>query len=232
LFACNLDCQAPKSPHLSPLFFAPALLTECRRFANLGGGGPRTPESPRSKLLLALNKDSFGGLKIFLLIGSAPGRLGGVGPVMPGLMAGPVVPDWALRARLRRAGAEWTCGVRRLHRDHPVSWRQSLTAIIRRSGTTIPRAVAGPGPRGVPGRWAASARSWAWAMPGGDAGVELSVAEAGPAFVEAGLITADELDRTLAAMRRANADETVLAMMPRMAQVWARKPALLGQGPA
>jgi SAM-dependent methyltransferase len=55
--------------------------------------------------------------------------------------------------------------------------------------------------------------------------LELSVAEAGPAFIEAGLITAEALDRTLAAMRRLNADEAVLAVMPRMAQVWARKPA-------
>jgi SAM-dependent methyltransferase len=53
--------------------------------------------------------------------------------------------------------------------------------------------------------------------------LELTVAEAGPAFVEAGLITARELERTLAEMRRANADEGVLAVMPRMAQVWARK---------
>ena len=55
--------------------------------------------------------------------------------------------------------------------------------------------------------------------------LELSYAEAGPAFVDAGLITAEELDRTLVEMRRLNADETVLAVMPRMAQVWARKPA-------
>jgi SAM-dependent methyltransferase len=55
--------------------------------------------------------------------------------------------------------------------------------------------------------------------------LELSVAEAGPAFVEAGLITAAELERTLWEMRRLAADETVLAVMPRMAQVWARKPA-------
>jgi SAM-dependent methyltransferase len=59
--------------------------------------------------------------------------------------------------------------------------------------------------------------------------LELSVAEAGPAFVEAGLITAEEFDRTLSEMRRLNADGTVLAVMPRMAQVWARKPALPGQ---
>ena len=55
--------------------------------------------------------------------------------------------------------------------------------------------------------------------------LELSVAEAGPAFIEAGLITAPELESTLAKMRRLNADQTVLAVMPRMAQVWARKPA-------
>jgi SAM-dependent methyltransferase len=54
--------------------------------------------------------------------------------------------------------------------------------------------------------------------------LELSVAEAGPAFIEAGLITPEELNRTLAEMRRLNADETVLAVMPRMTQVWARKP--------
>jgi hypothetical protein len=31
------------------------------------------------------------------------------------------------------------------------------------------------------------------------------------------------LEHTLALMRRLSADETVLALMPRMAQVWARK---------
>jgi hypothetical protein len=56
--------------------------------------------------------------------------------------------------------------------------------------------------------------------------LELSVAEAGPALIDAGLITADVLQGTLAAMRRLTADETVLAVMPRMAQVWARKPTL------
>ncbi len=54
--------------------------------------------------------------------------------------------------------------------------------------------------------------------------LELSVAEAGPAFVQEGLITAVELEATLAAMRKAVADETIVAVMPRMAQVWARKP--------
>src|SRR5215813_8045666 len=53
--------------------------------------------------------------------------------------------------------------------------------------------------------------------------LELSVAEAGSAFVEAGLITSEELDHTLAEMRRIAEDETVLAVMPRMSQVWARK---------
>jgi SAM-dependent methyltransferase len=62
--------------------------------------------------------------------------------------------------------------------------------------------------------------------------LELSVAEAGPAMVEAGLITDEELDRTLLEMRRLSADETVLAVMPRMAQVWARKPAAPAQGSA
>ena len=56
--------------------------------------------------------------------------------------------------------------------------------------------------------------------------LELSVAEAGPAFVEAGLITSWELDHTLVEMRRLAGDGSVLAVMPRMAQVWARKPAL------
>jgi SAM-dependent methyltransferase len=55
--------------------------------------------------------------------------------------------------------------------------------------------------------------------------LELSVAEAGPAFVEAGLLTSEQLDRALVEMRRLATDGTVLALMPRMAQVWARKPA-------
>jgi hypothetical protein len=60
--------------------------------------------------------------------------------------------------------------------------------------------------------------------------LELSVAEAGPAFVEAGLITAQELEGTLAEMGCLSADESVLAVMPRMSQVWARKPASLPGG--
>ena len=54
--------------------------------------------------------------------------------------------------------------------------------------------------------------------------LELSVAEAGRAFVDAGLTTAEDLGRTLTDMRRLAADRSVLAVMPRMAQVWARKP--------
>ena len=59
--------------------------------------------------------------------------------------------------------------------------------------------------------------------------LELSVAEAGPAFISAGLITSRELHRTLVGMRRLAGDESVLAVMPRMNQVWARKPALSDQ---
>jgi len=53
--------------------------------------------------------------------------------------------------------------------------------------------------------------------------LEWSVAEAGEAFVSAGLVTSEELDRILHEMRRVADDETVLALMPRMSQVWARK---------
>ena len=55
--------------------------------------------------------------------------------------------------------------------------------------------------------------------------LELSVAEAGPSFVKAGLLTNKQLTETLAEMRRLNDDQTVLALMPRMSQVWARKKA-------
>lgn len=53
--------------------------------------------------------------------------------------------------------------------------------------------------------------------------MELSVAEAGPSFVAAGLITKEQLDETVAEMRRLGEDPTVLAILPRMSQVWARK---------
>ena len=55
--------------------------------------------------------------------------------------------------------------------------------------------------------------------------LELSVAEAGPSFVKAGLITNDELAETIAEMQGLCEDRTVLAVMPRMSQVWAKKPA-------
>lgn len=53
--------------------------------------------------------------------------------------------------------------------------------------------------------------------------LEWSVAEAGPALVQAGLVTSEELGHVLLAMRRVAEDEAVLALMPRMSQVWARK---------
>jgi len=55
--------------------------------------------------------------------------------------------------------------------------------------------------------------------------LELSVAEAGSSFVAAGLISDQALSQTLIEMERLANDETVLALMPRMSQVWARKPA-------
>jgi hypothetical protein len=59
--------------------------------------------------------------------------------------------------------------------------------------------------------------------------LELSVAEAGPAFVNAGLITAEDLEQTVAEMQRLATDTSVLAVMPRMSQVWARKPVAQGE---
>jgi SAM-dependent methyltransferase len=54
---------------------------------------------------------------------------------------------------------------------------------------------------------------------------DLSLAEAGPSFIKAGLITREELEHTLVEMRLLEDDESILAVMPRMSQVWARKPA-------
>lgn len=54
--------------------------------------------------------------------------------------------------------------------------------------------------------------------------LELSVAEAGPSFVSAGLVSHEQLKQTVAEMQRLGNDETVLAVMPRISQVWARKP--------
>ena len=48
-------------------------------------------------------------------------------------------------------------------------------------------------------------------------------AGAGPSFVQAGLLSNEELTQTVIEMRRFNEDETVVALMPRMSQVWARK---------
>jgi SAM-dependent methyltransferase len=53
---------------------------------------------------------------------------------------------------------------------------------------------------------------------------ELSVVEAAEGFTHAGLISPDQLECTLIDMRRLAEDESVLAIMPRMTQVWARKP--------
>jgi ubiquinone/menaquinone biosynthesis C-methylase UbiE len=52
-----------------------------------------------------------------------------------------------------------------------------------------------------------------------------SVAEAGPAFVSAGLITRRQLDITLTEMAAAANNPGVLALSPRMSVVWARKTA-------
>jgi hypothetical protein len=53
---------------------------------------------------------------------------------------------------------------------------------------------------------------------------ELSVVEAAQGFTHAGLISPEQLEHTLREMRRLAEDESVLAIMPRMTQVWARKP--------
>jgi len=55
--------------------------------------------------------------------------------------------------------------------------------------------------------------------------LELSVAEAGPALVEAGLLSPQDLRNVLLSMTLAAMDETVVAIMPRMAQVSAVKKA-------
>ena len=52
-----------------------------------------------------------------------------------------------------------------------------------------------------------------------------SVEEAGPAFVNEGLITPDQLQQTLSAMQHALEDPNVVILAPRMSQVWARKAA-------
>jgi SAM-dependent methyltransferase len=53
--------------------------------------------------------------------------------------------------------------------------------------------------------------------------LELSVAEAAEAIVAAGLLTAPHMQDTLVEMRQAGDDPCIVALMIRMAQVWARK---------
>jgi SAM-dependent methyltransferase len=55
--------------------------------------------------------------------------------------------------------------------------------------------------------------------------LKASVEEAGPAFVSAGLITAAQLERTVAEMEEAANNPNVLALAPRMSVVWAKKAA-------
>ncbi|HEY7098890.1 MAG TPA: methyltransferase domain-containing protein [Terriglobales bacterium] len=50
-----------------------------------------------------------------------------------------------------------------------------------------------------------------------------SVEEAGPALVDAGIVTSDELARTLSQMQAVVEDTSVLILPPRMSLVWARK---------
>jgi ubiquinone/menaquinone biosynthesis C-methylase UbiE len=51
-----------------------------------------------------------------------------------------------------------------------------------------------------------------------------SVEEAGPAFVDAGLVTQDRLRRILRDMQEAIEDPDVVVLAPRMSLVWGRKP--------
>jgi hypothetical protein len=51
-----------------------------------------------------------------------------------------------------------------------------------------------------------------------------SVEEAGPALLDAGITTSDELSQTLAEMQSAVDDLNVLILAPRMYIVWGRKP--------
>jgi SAM-dependent methyltransferase len=53
--------------------------------------------------------------------------------------------------------------------------------------------------------------------------LDLSVAEAGPSFIKAGLISENELEDLLVEMRRLADDDSVVAMLPRVTQIWARK---------
>lgn len=51
-----------------------------------------------------------------------------------------------------------------------------------------------------------------------------SVEEAAPSFIAAGLVTAGDIDKILAEMDRDTKNPEILALMPRMSLVWARKP--------
>lgn len=51
-----------------------------------------------------------------------------------------------------------------------------------------------------------------------------SVEEAGPAFIDAGLVTRAELDEILADMERDTLNPDILVLGPRMSLVWAKKP--------
>ncbi len=53
--------------------------------------------------------------------------------------------------------------------------------------------------------------------------LHLSVEEAGPALIEAGILSETALASAVAQMRRAHDDPSVLALMPPMTQVWATK---------
>jgi ubiquinone/menaquinone biosynthesis C-methylase UbiE len=53
---------------------------------------------------------------------------------------------------------------------------------------------------------------------------QLSVEEIGPACIDAGLLTDSKLKAVLADMERDTNDPDILVLMPRMSQVWARKP--------
>jgi SAM-dependent methyltransferase len=63
------------------------------------------------------------------------------------------------------------------------------------------------------------------ASTGGDIGtlLQMSVAEAGPAFVDAGITTYEQLEQALDEMQEALDDPDVLILAPRMSLVWARK---------
>lgn len=51
-----------------------------------------------------------------------------------------------------------------------------------------------------------------------------SIEEAGAGLVDAGLLTTNELEYTLGQMQAASDDPNLLVLMPRMSQVWGRKP--------